>query len=463
MISAFSSMAKRAKEPVWFFIITASVFGSIIGLMTPPFQVADEFQHFFRAYTLSEGHFGPRISSSDVGEFLPSSLGAISEPFRGLPFHPSVKTSFYAIRQTLAVPLESDVKKWFSFPGSSIYFPAAYVPQTIFLSLRALGVNPAVLFYMGRFGALVFWIAGIALAINVIPHSKWILVALALSPMSIFQAPSFSADVTTNALSFLLASFYFSLYFRDKKFKISEVMGIILLSGFISILKIAYAPMSIIFLFVSPKKFNNSVEYVSFLSLMLVANVIFPLLWTLNVSRYTQHIPYGVDIRATLAYVMNNPLHLPSRVVLSIIRQFSRQASLYIGTLGWLDVELSYFIKTGWAATLFALVVSKDNMRSCLPMGKMAYACATCCATFIGIYVTLYFTCTKPGAYEIFGVQGRYFIPLGPLFFVTLAAMTQHLLGSKSTDLLKRWIPIRSMLVAILAATSWSIYARYYL
>ena len=47
----WSSLFTAAKM----FLPLAWIFGTLFALITPPFQVPDEFQHFYRAYQVSEG------------------------------------------------------------------------------------------------------------------------------------------------------------------------------------------------------------------------------------------------------------------------------------------------------------------------------------------------------------------------------------------------------------------------
>ena len=46
----------RLVAPERIFAILVSVFGILFLIVTPPFQVADEYEHFYRAYHVSESH-----------------------------------------------------------------------------------------------------------------------------------------------------------------------------------------------------------------------------------------------------------------------------------------------------------------------------------------------------------------------------------------------------------------------
>jgi hypothetical protein len=70
-------------SPLKFFLFTALLLGSLYALIVPPFQVADEFNHFYRSWQITEGGItAVRTSDNRVGAELPLSLKTISEPFR---------------------------------------------------------------------------------------------------------------------------------------------------------------------------------------------------------------------------------------------------------------------------------------------------------------------------------------------------------------------------------------------
>lgn len=143
-------------QPVYFFIVTSVAFGIINCFLIPPFQTPDEFQHFYRAYSISESNYIADLNNNDVGSNLPSSLNSISAPFKKYHFKPNIKTSPVEIFSIFSIPLDRSSREWTSFPGASIYIPIVYFPQAAALSLHRLDISPAYLFYLGRIFALLF-------------------------------------------------------------------------------------------------------------------------------------------------------------------------------------------------------------------------------------------------------------------------------------------------------------------
>ena len=67
--------------PEKFFLALGLFFGLMFIVLTPPFQVPDETNHFFRAWQVSEGGLSAVKQDSRVGGFIPQSLVKFSTPF----------------------------------------------------------------------------------------------------------------------------------------------------------------------------------------------------------------------------------------------------------------------------------------------------------------------------------------------------------------------------------------------
>jgi len=90
-------------QPERAFLIVGFIFGVAILILTPPFQVPDEPQHFFRAFQLSEGRFRDLVvlapdekdgmRSGRYGTMLPKSLSALvdSSDVANIRFRPQSK------------------------------------------------------------------------------------------------------------------------------------------------------------------------------------------------------------------------------------------------------------------------------------------------------------------------------------------------------------------------------------
>ena len=67
--------------PIRFYLLIGPLFGMLFILLTPPFQVPDEINHFYRAFHIAEGHVRVIKTDNRLGGLIPVSATKIVEPF----------------------------------------------------------------------------------------------------------------------------------------------------------------------------------------------------------------------------------------------------------------------------------------------------------------------------------------------------------------------------------------------
>ncbi|MBK8501992.1 MAG: DUF2142 domain-containing protein [Saprospiraceae bacterium] len=205
-------------SPHRFFISTAILFGLIMVFLTPPFQVPDEVNHFYRAYQIADGGFFAERHNQRLGGHVPESFIKLTEPFLDLRWKMNRKTSYPKIRDQLSIPLNEEKKVFIDFPNTALYSPISYLPQAgaIFV-LKHLNLRPLILFYAARILTLLIWIICIGFATKTLPRFKWLFTFLALLPMSLFVNMSLSADVVTNIIAFVFLAYILKNVLRRDK------------------------------------------------------------------------------------------------------------------------------------------------------------------------------------------------------------------------------------------------------
>ena len=154
VINAIPHMDRKARQRVrgdtrvwagiYFFVALAAALA--MALLTPPLQVPDEHQHFYRAFQLSEGDWRGAKVGGALGAELPDSLGRLADDFLGsrrlhnpsgrqvreLPWRDTVAQ--------LAKPLEPSKRVFLDFSSAATYLPVPYAPQIVGISVaRWLG------------------------------------------------------------------------------------------------------------------------------------------------------------------------------------------------------------------------------------------------------------------------------------------------------------------------------------
>ena len=90
-----------------------------------------------------------------------------------------------------------------------------YLPALGITIGRVLHFGSMLTFLLGRFFNLLLYTALVGLAIKVIPKGKMILFMVAMLPMSLQQAASFSYDAMINATSILVLAFTVKILLGD--------------------------------------------------------------------------------------------------------------------------------------------------------------------------------------------------------------------------------------------------------
>jgi hypothetical protein len=90
------------------FAVSPLVFGTILVLLVPPFQVPDEPSYFFRAYQISAGRLVPTWEDNVGRGALPASIIQVFQPFSAVRNNKAT-TLIRAVLDDLKIPLRGDV------------------------------------------------------------------------------------------------------------------------------------------------------------------------------------------------------------------------------------------------------------------------------------------------------------------------------------------------------------------
>ncbi|MBX3165622.1 MAG: DUF2142 domain-containing protein [Bacteroidetes bacterium] len=455
-------------KPEIIFLGFALFFGLIILFITPPFQVPDEINHFYRAYQISEGNFIAEKKDNRVGGEIPESVETITHPFLELFWATHNKADYETIKQQLQVPLNPEKKTFVDFPNTAMYSVVSYLPQavSIFL-LKQFNLPPLCIFYGARLFALLFWTVGIFYAIKIIPFYKLFFTLIALLPMSLFVNMSLSADVMTNLLAFMLTAYLLKLAYIDDIITGKQFFTATALAVLLALAKLVYIPLVFLFLLIPKKKFSTPKMYYAALSIFFIVSFGTALLWShITNSLYLPYDLYNKQFRDATAmkscanmpeqihYITTHGLYMLRVFVHSLMQSFDMYAEGYIGTLGWLDIQLPlWFIYTAYAFIFVIAVLDKTkNIKLSLTHKLIIF---TSFVTMISlVFLSQHLTWGCVGSHTI-SPQGRYFIPVFPLFF-----MLFYNVKINNVKFLRLLIILFSFFS--LSFTSYTLYKRYY-
>lgn len=404
----FASLAAIAPERIYLAIALIGVVG--FALLTPPFQGPDEEVHFTRLLYITEGYLIPVDVSKDSNVGLPSSVETVIiktffvDDLRG---NTSNKYELFRTSGSLNEPYDSG-KEY--HPIMAPYSPIPYlaaVPATMVSNLANL--SPLVGMYIARLSLGVFAVLIMYVAIRIIPSRKYLLAAIGLLPMLLFQHAMVSADGVSYAI---LALFFAYILFLYKKSTLTK-KDYVFLGVLVVILALS---KTLLYLFL-PLIFIlwNKAGARRWIIGSLVAAVTLILAWSAVTGGLITNPP-GVDSTSQLQELKERPLRWVRVVWNTYMTGLGDgQTRGVIGVFGSADTTYPLWIVMAcFAFVVIAILFSFDEgkRRIKIPRYSKWVAIIICAGYFMAVNLAMYLNYSPVGFNIVYGVQGRYFLPI---------------------------------------------------
>jgi uncharacterized membrane protein len=485
-------MGKRissfVRSPENFFFAAGLLFGISLVVLIPPFQAPDEWMHFRRACQISEGQMIPdryvaeaaplgSIERENVGGDIPKGF-IIAEKFaffsipyderiqetvlntHGLtedPFQAGRKFNKKTILSLFRQPPAGKQRDLIFFPNAAMHSPHLYVPQAFGIALdRLLGYPPIASLYMGRFFNLLVWLCLVYCAIRITPTGKWLFLVLALTPTSLFQSSSLSADAVTNGLAMLLVALFLRYAYGAGKVK-NMLPAIFVLSALVAVSKL-YFFLVFLFLLIPKEKFRDRKTYWAAFFLLLLTTAITVVSWAYLVRNLYVPFKAGISPKDQIVYVLQHPIIYLSTCWHTLLVNGKYYVMSFVGRFGHFSFYLPARLIWVHAAVLIFISATADVSGIVVRGGEKLLLGAVFLAGTFWILVVQYLSGTEVGATVIDGVQGRYFIPVAPLLLLLFS--NRKFGGERRLQIV--YTMTACYVVLLLAATSLAVVKGYY-
>ena len=403
-------MKKIPTAPTWLLIL-ALIFGTTLALILPPGQVPDEYQHFGRAYALSEGQWFPTIA------WLPKGITQLFEYTSTIPFHVENKLRPEGLLALGKLQLEEQEKYPVELPASSVYSPIPYMFSALGIFLaRMVGLSPLWIFYTGRIANLLVWITLVYTGLRHTPVYRWLFLLLLLTPMSLNQAASYSADCITNAVSFLWICLLIEMAMDGRPITWQRLVILFAFTILLPLTKPPYAALLLATIAIPATRYGNQKRRIFTVLAILVLAI--PMVFTsagINRVYYYSKIQFtGVDAAAQQIGILTHPQTFINATLQAVIEDGRFIYESYIGILGWLDSRLPDFIYWSYPLVLLliGLVDSQPNIR--IYTWQKIMFIFTGILAFLCVAAGQWITWTPLYSHRVSGIQGRYLIPIIP-------------------------------------------------
>jgi len=399
------------------YLLIALTIGAAFIVITPPFQVSDEPNHFYRAYQISNGGILAQRQDDEWGGELPRELvTTVEETLDDVPFHPEKKVDLSAVRQMIRFHPRKQRTQFVNFPNTAEYSPMGYIPQVVGIWIgRIAGLSPLCLLYLGRLFNFLTSVLLCWTAIKIAPISSHALFLIILTPMSVYQAASLSPDALTNALSILTTAMVLSYTFsREEPLRNGDLILLGVVLAALALCKTVYFPLALLYFIIPSRLVGSRVKYYAVGISMFLLGAGLSMLWLLPVHR--SFVPYlggYADLSIPRQFILAHPLVFGGMLVSNFLRYVLPYVGEAIGyRLGWLDTTLPVFFIVIYAFAILVTGVVSGRIDVSLSRLQRVIMLGVAFLTTAMILTSQFFIATAPGSSSIKEVQGRYFIPL---------------------------------------------------
>ncbi len=308
--------------------------------------------------------------------------------------------------------------------------PLAYVPQAVGITIaRLLGLNSIWLVWFGRLFNLAFFVAVTTLAMRRLPFGKEVLFGVALLPMTLHLSASLSYDVMIMACLFLFTAICLDLAYDKEKVGPLDVIALAVLMAVAGPCKLVYVVMIGLCLLIPVKKFGGwgrwalSALVVAGLSLIAMILVNGQVIAGYAAATTEEMVPWAEEAGYSFSYIIRHPGQSLQLIYNTLIYEFGNYHLTMIGSsLGNLDPVLNvpYILVMGFTAGLIGLALKKPGESSTVTGGRRAWIFILCAACAGALMLSMLISWTPLGSSTIAGVQGRYFLPILPVFLIAV-------------------------------------------
>ena len=400
------------------FIILATMLGIIYMCLFTPNSIQDERKHIntairysnmfmLKGYETEDGNMVKRIDDTIIF---------------GLNDETSISTYYAVINHITDLQKSNDT---IEVPGERIGNIFQYIPTAIGVTigrLLRLGYVPTI--FIGRIFNLIYYVLITYLAIKIAPFGKKMFFVIGMLPVAIHSAGSFSYDaiVISTALCFIAYVLYFA--FSENELTKKDILFLLILTIILSAAKAGVYVFLLLLILLIPKerlcKHRKTIIGLFILGIIVIAYFNREkIIWSVTVT--DRKLPYFDGNRAyPFSYIYKDFYGYLRLVINTIIENFDFYLeSLVGGYLCCKNVIISKVIVLGYYIVLFLSIILNNNETVKIKRVHKIIMFIICFVIF-NVFLTVALTWTKYGDKSIWGLHGRYFVPILPLMLLIL-------------------------------------------
>jgi len=407
-------LSRWVQAPAYVYLLVASLAVICFAFITPPFQGPDEEAHYIRTQYIAHGYFVP-VDVNSTSASLPQSIEDVlmktffADDLRGKT---AETYDLYRTKAAINIPLNEELQYK---PMMITYSPLAYLPAVpgVFIA-NQLNLSPLISMYIARLSLGLVSVFLVFMAIKFIPHKKYLFAVVGLIPMLLFQ----QAMVTVDGVSYSLLALFIAyvLYLRSIEV-VNKKQWIIL--GLICVGIIFVKPPIYLFLplILMAIKKRTDFKWVAIITGVCAAAL---LSWSFISAAHGSDgevapLPNGANQQLQLANLVEHPSRIFRVVWNSYMTPYGDdEVRGIIGLFGAADTAYPLWMFSMYVVLLGILCVLNFDQKRTKNIDKRwkILVVILCAGYFAAVNLALYLGYSPLNFDIIYGVQGRYFLPI---------------------------------------------------
>lgn len=430
------------------FVMAAAGFGILYLFVLPPLSAPDEVSHYISAYKLSNQMLGKTATEEhglvyirEEDQWIEDIYGELSVDGASVEdgsVQPDVlgqtltEETYRLIHEKGWLGGEADGnsnENVISNQWTVRTTPLAYVPQALGMTLvRLFGAGSISLLFMGRLMNLAFYVAVTYLAMKRLPFGKEVLFGVALLPMTLHLTGSMSYDTVILGLTFYFTAVCLDLAYEKEQVRVRDILTLAAVIFVLGPCKMVYAAVMGLCLLIPVRKFGGWKRYLTAAAVVLAAFVVSMVLVNSQtiVTYATEtetYVSWAEEAGYSFAQLLGNPKLVLRLFYNTLVWQAEHYHMTMIGAwLGNVDVvlEVPYLAVCWFTISLLLLTLRKPGEMIQIRGGQRIWVWVTCFGCAAAILFSMLLAWTPVSSRIITGVQGRYFLPILPVFLMSI-------------------------------------------
>lgn len=456
-----STTRRVLDRPEKFYLWTAISVLLGFALITPPFQGPDEESHYVRVQYIANGHLVP-----SEGMELPTSIMKVAKlTFYDKDIRSKTNQNYEIGRTKEALKIPYNTGEFYK-PVLVTYNPTLYLPAVPGVALaNALNLSPLISLYIARISLGLVAILILFLSIKLVPNKKYLLVAVALIPTLIYQQSVVNADGVSYALLALFIAYILNLRQRNTIERKNWLILSLLFVGVFLAKPLLYVFLPLVLVLIKRRYAKQ------WLAGMAILGTALYLIYSSLSSAYPQTIyiagtPQEVNSAAQVHTLTEEPKRGLRVLWNSYMTSYGDdEARGVIGIFGAADVIYPLWMVTVYIAilTIAAFIKIDDRKKESKPVHRYwrTIAIGLCAVYFVGVNLALYLGYTPVNFDIVYGVQGRYFLPIVIILAMIVLPAGMALKYRKDENRVKLFIALG--IIGCLLLALFITYQRYFL